>query len=272
MALLYDQTKKFIRKTACKYKGVTDIEDLEQEGYFGLCEAVQKYDSNQGVMFLSYASHWINQHMRRYIENSSNVVRIPSHAYRKMLKYDDIVKRFQCLAGRMPTDQDLCYYLELSRAQLIELQKNRGMFKIGSTDSVLPGDDNDLTVGETIASNENIENDIVEDMAAEQLKQLIWSEVDSLPEEQAAVIRNKYIGNLTLEAAGRKMGITGGKARTYESKALRELRKRREFKNKIREFDIIQTSAFGGGVGSFNRTWTSSTEYAAVKLLELEQG
>lgn len=269
MALLYEKTKKFIRKVAYKYKGVTDIEDLEQEGYFGLCEAVQKYDPDQGVRFLSYAGNWINQYMRRYIENNGNVVRIPSHAYRKMLKYDDIVKRFQCLTGRMPTDRDLRYYLEISQEQLIELEKNRSMLKIGSTDSILPGVDNDITVGETIASSENMENDIVEDMAVEQLKQLLWSEVDSLPPEQSAVIRSKYMGNLTLEAAGQQMGITGSKARTYESKALRELRRRRSFMNRVKEFDVIQTHAYRSSVTSFDRTWTSSTEYAALKLLEI---
>jgi len=173
------------------------------------------------------------------------------------------------MTGRMPTDRDLRYYLEISQEQLAELEKNKGMLAIGSTDSILPGDDNDITVGETVVSSENIENDIVEDIAKQQLKQLLWSEVDSLPDEQAAVIRSKYIGNLTLEKTGQQMGITGSKARTYESKALRALRRCRDFINRVREFDVIQTQAYGGGVGSFNRTWTSSTEYAAMKLLEM---
>ena len=40
MLVLWQQNKGFIYKIAMKYQGYAEIEDLLQEGYLGLCEAV----------------------------------------------------------------------------------------------------------------------------------------------------------------------------------------------------------------------------------------
>ena len=48
MQLLYDQNKQFIYKIAKKLIMFSDIEDLMQEAYFGLYEAVNRFDSSHG--------------------------------------------------------------------------------------------------------------------------------------------------------------------------------------------------------------------------------
>lgn len=269
MALLYDQTRHFIYQIANRYKGSSDIEDLEQEGYFGLCEAVKRYDPDQGVKFLSYASHWINQIMMRYIENHGNVVRIPSHNHSRMLQYDNLVKKFARDYNREPTDREICGYLEISKQQLKHLKRDRQMRSISSTDSLLATDGNELTLGDTIASTEDMEAYVIDKVAAEQLRSVVWSEVDRLPEQQGNALKYRYIGEMTLDAIGQVMGITRESVRQHERKALRSLRCKHDFIRLVKEYDIIQTKAYGGGVSSFNRTWTSSTEYAAMKLLEM---
>lgn len=47
---------------------------------------------------------------------------------------------------------------------------------------------------------------------------------------------------------------------------------REELKRLLRPFlvDYICTYAYRGSVDNFNRTWTSSTEYSAMQLIEME--
>lgn len=56
MTLLWQQNQNFITMIARKYSSCAEMEDLEQEGYIGLYEAVRHYDASSGVPFINYAA------------------------------------------------------------------------------------------------------------------------------------------------------------------------------------------------------------------------
>lgn len=107
MEQLYKQNIGYIKKIANRYKAYEDFDDLIQEAYFGLHEAVQRYENTGETLFMSYASFWIRQAMTRYIENNGRVVRIPSHTYQRVIKYKRIVSAYKSQLDRKPTDKVL---------------------------------------------------------------------------------------------------------------------------------------------------------------------
>lgn len=102
MLQLWQQNKGFIYKLAKRYSGYAELEDLTQEGYLGLCEAVHQYDLDMGVPFINYAAFWIKQAMRRYIDNCSSVVRIPVHAKEDIREYQKVLKEYWKYYGHEP--------------------------------------------------------------------------------------------------------------------------------------------------------------------------
>ncbi|MCP1110328.1 sigma factor [Ohessyouella blattaphilus] len=82
MLLLWQQCEKFIIMIANKYKRIAEVEDLTQEGYFALCQAVEKYDGTKEATFIHYLAIWLKQTYSRYIMNNSHNIRVPVHAYR----------------------------------------------------------------------------------------------------------------------------------------------------------------------------------------------
>ena len=60
MLKLWEQNKGFIAKMARKYSGYAEMDDLMQEGYLALNEAVEHY-ADKGAAFLTYAAFWIRQ-------------------------------------------------------------------------------------------------------------------------------------------------------------------------------------------------------------------
>lgn len=55
----------------------TNRSDLVQEGSAALFRAVDGFDWRRGLLFRTYAVHWLNQAFRNYLYNFSNTVRVP---------------------------------------------------------------------------------------------------------------------------------------------------------------------------------------------------
>lgn len=272
MALLYDQVKDFIRSVAWQYRDTGELEDLLQEGYLALYPAIDNYDAAAGVKFLTYASHWIHQRMRRYLQNNGSCMRIPVQCLeqiRKMKKYQsDYEKEY----GREPSAVEIARFMWLTLEQVRALQENACMANLRSLDAPVVGVDGteDATVGDLVAAAGNQEEDILDRMEKESLCCTLWRCVDSLPGIQPEVIRSRYQRKLTLRECGVSCGLTAAAARQQHDKALRSLRSGENGKL-LRQFLpedswIYNSALIGGGVGHFAHTWTSSTERVALEL------
>ncbi len=61
-------------------------EDLLQEGYFGLVEAVKRYDNTRNTRFSTYASWWIMQAYTDYASKHTSTIRLPAYLRTKLRK------------------------------------------------------------------------------------------------------------------------------------------------------------------------------------------
>lgn len=267
MLQLWEQNRGFINKMALSYRGCEEIEDLEQQGYLGLCQAVDKYDPDEDVPFINYAAFWIRQSMMQYIDNYGSVVRIPSYKQQKQNRYKKFVHDFERQTGRKPTGDETCYYMGIDSGNLEDIQNSIITKQIGSLDSYISEDDN-MTVGDSVPADMDVESSVLDEIEREELKNIIWPMVDDLPEEQGQVIHLLYREGKTLKYIGELLGVPGGHVQGIKQKALRELRKSKR-KKELYAFlpEVLGSMAYGhNGLGEFNCTWTSSTELTALRM------
>ena len=107
MQWLYEKNMPLIKCILKPYTAYESIEDLLQEAYFGLWEAVQHYETSENVLFMTYAGYWIKQAVMRYIENCGSVVRIPTATRQKISRYKKTVERLLQEQSRVPTDKEI---------------------------------------------------------------------------------------------------------------------------------------------------------------------
>lgn len=272
MLLLWQQTERFIGKMALKYQGYADIEELKQEGYFGLHAAVQHYDAEQGVTFLSYAGFWIKQIMLRYIDRCGSVVKIPINLRYKVQKYRKIASEYRKYYGREATDREMRAFLDVDDAELDRIKQGLKMGQIQSLSTPI-GEEEDTELVDMLASDEDIEEDVIKRLDTAAMKRELWIAVDKLPPDQSEVIRKRYKERMTRKDAGDCLGITAGAVQNLESKAMRTLRipsRCRKFKVYFEEY-LTASPVHHVGVASFNRTWTSEVEREALRREEMER-
>ena len=272
MAILYDQVKDFIHAMAYKYHGQGELEDLEQEGFLALYDAIDHYEADQGVKFLTYASHWIRQRMQKYIQNTGSSLRLPAGRQEAIRKYRKFCTEFQAEQGCKPTEAELCRSLWLTLEQLREIQYDACMTAVKSLDAPIKGaeGEEDTTLGELAAFAADPCEELLDRLEQEELCSILWQCVDGLPGKQPDVIRSRYKDNMTMKQCGQFCGISEAEVRKQQLKALRSLRSGENAK-KLRPFLpgdawIYSGALIGNGVDHFNQTWTSSTERVALEL------
>lgn len=273
MGMLFNQVRNFIYSIALRYQSHEDVEDLTQEGFLALYSVIDRYDPEYGTKFLTYAEHYIRQRMQRYIQNNAGVVRMAAHFHERLHKYNRLRNTILAEYNREPTNREIAYHLGISLNQVGEFKKNAQMARLGSLDSLVQGYDGDVTLGELVPAGEDMEADVLDQVQQEQLRAVIWDCVDQLPDRQPEVIRKRYQDNKTLKEIAGDYGVTPELIRQIESKAMRELRKSRHC-NRLRPFMEERIYSMGvrmNGARHFDRTWTSSTEYAALRLAEWRQ-
>lgn len=273
MLQLWKQNKGFIATIARKYSAGAEMEDLEQEGYIALCEAVWNYDPARGMSFISYAAFYIKRRMRICVDNS-RTVRLSFNAGDEVRQYQKIMREYRQEYGCDPSDRELCAFLYVSREKLDQIRKAAQMGNIRSLSEPIPGMDEDISLGDTVASGEDMEENTIREIDKEQMKRELWIAVDQLPGDLPAAVRLRYKDRLTLEKTGQALGVNRERARQLESKAMRILRQPHRCKVFRGYFEEYLSAApiHHVGVQRYLETWESEVEREALRWAEKELG
>ena len=227
--LIYTTIKKYRYACQSGYSSlpIIEMDELMHESYFGLVKAIESYEANQGTLFMSYASFWIRQYVKRYLENCGQVVRVPVHRQQQIYQYNEATSYYLRHFNKEPSTKEYARWLKVSVKVINDLEKFMFQSKIRSLDAPLLGEENESnTLADTVTSNFSIEDNIVEKVTKEQIKNDLWRLVGEVlkDEKLIKIIKLRYQNNVTLREIGNLMGASIEQVRQYEQKALKKLR------------------------------------------------
>jgi RNA polymerase sigma factor (sigma-70 family) len=224
---IVEQNYKLVISTAKRFarKGI-DFMDLVEEGNMGLIKAVEKFDTSKNIAFSTYAHYWIEQYIRRAIENQTKTIKIPSHIWDLLNLWMKTYGSLREKLNREPLPDEIAHKLRFTKLQTKNILRAVQVFN-GTTSLDTPiGDDSDVFVKDFVADDKIKSPESVTEIIRTNAD--IGKALDYLPEREKEVIRMRFgIGGfkpVSLEEIGRLLKISRERVRQIEIMALKRLK------------------------------------------------
>ena len=233
--LFIESNLRLVTSRAYKYlNNGLEYLDLVQEGMFGLMKAVDRYDVSKGYKFSTYAINWINQSIKRAVDDQGSTIRLPVHAREQLRLYKRVAGILKRELNRNPTMEEIAEATGLSLDQVKNLSTSDiSMISLNEPLRNKKNEESD-EMGDFIPNSEaEVFETVSDSILAEEVNNLLTK--TGLNEREKLVLTHRYGLNgvpiMTLEEIGQQLNITRERVRQIESRAIKRLRNSRYIKD-----------------------------------------
>jgi RNA polymerase primary sigma factor len=200
------------------------MEDLVNEGNVGLMNAVDRFDPTVGSRFSTYATYWIDQAIRRAVQNSSQMIHIPSYLMEQIGHMKLAMRDLEIQLGRPPNMNEIATHMQISprKAQAIT-QAIRAC--------TCPKEETNNEEGQswtaTIADTRSPAPD--EEIFTKSEADFVGAMLSRITEREAKVLKMRYGitqkngKRMSLKEIGEAVGLTRERVRQIEKEAKKKL-------------------------------------------------
>ena len=221
---LIESNLRLVLKTAHKkrFKAYQNhLSDLVQEGNIGLIRAIEKFDTRMNYRFSTYAVHWVEHYICRYITNKRRLVRLPVYKEELIAKIAKTTDRYHSLFYRNPTVEEISEEIRVGKEAI--KQTLQIMNEISFENNLVFTEDSNLSdVSYSEFSKYSPEQICFKNMMQADIEKLFAI----LTEREQKVIRLRYAFGYkkhTLKEVGEVLRVTPETIRKIESVAIQKL-------------------------------------------------
>lgn len=204
-----------------------ELMDLIEEGNLGLLQAIDKFEPEKGYRFSTYAVYWIEQYIRKYIEEQSGSIKIPSHAWGNLKKWFRAWNELKEANGRDPSLNEMAAELSLTARQVKSIMDTLSAAKGVDSLTTLVHEEEETTLEDLISDDgKGNPHDV---FLKNENQNSIKKSMEDLSDRDRQVIIMRYglADNepKTLGEVAEILGLSRERVRQIEERAVNTLRK-----------------------------------------------
>ena len=218
-----------------KMLSAIDRQDLRQEGYLGLLNAVDRYNYRHGTCFMTFAYYQVRQNIDYSVSSQFKNVKIPLNVISKITYIASISQQLTKKLGREPSLTELSRELNMGSQEINDIKlinsRSSNLNESNKTDYF-------FDLAENIPDTE--QRDITDLINEEQCKKIIANVINSMKPNNRTILTLRYGLNgdspLPREQIGMILGLTGERVRQIEANALKQLARNSELMEVMKYF------------------------------------
>lgn len=199
-----------------------DFIDVIQEGCLGLMRAADRFDPRVGARFSTFATHWIQQGIRRALAEKSRTIRIPVNRIPEVRETLVVRARLAAKLGRAPIAEEIAAATGRETSKVEELLP--AIAPIDSIDARIPS--TEKLLGETI--EDRATPTPLDSAMEEETRRAVKAVLHELPQRQRIILSMRhgidYPRECTLDEIGDALGLSRERIRQVEKVATASVR------------------------------------------------
>ena len=192
-------------------------EDLVQVGTVGLIKAVDRFDTDRGVQFSTYATPTIVGEIKRHFRDRGWAIRVPRRLQEMRISLSRATSELSQQNGRSPTVAELAEHLGVTEEEVLEGLESAQAYATSSLDAGTSDSDESIGLGATIGdvdqALEGVDN-------RESLKPLLTA----LPERERQILFLRFFDNKTQSEIAEELNISQMHVSRLLTRTLAQLR------------------------------------------------
>jgi len=195
-----------------------DREDLIGDGILGLINAVDRFDPERGIQFVTYATIRIRGQI---LDSLRSRDLLPRPARQRVKHLEEAVTELIGTFGLPPTEEQLAQHLGLSLDQLRQTLMDAS-FEIWSMDAPLAEGAQGFCLQNLLRASEESEPSVRHDLR--EMREQIRCALRQLPHRQRVLLSLYYYEELTMKEIGEILSISESRVSQLHAQAILSLR------------------------------------------------
>jgi RNA polymerase sigma-B factor len=222
MAAREELVRRFLplaRRLARRYERASEpLDDLVQVASVGLVKAIDRFETDHGAGFSSYAVPTILGELKRHFRDAGWALHVPRGMQERVLKVNETVERLSGRLGRSPTPQQVATELQMPVEDVLEAMEAGAAYDTVSLDAPLRSSDDDRgTFADSVGETDG-RFDLIEHSAT------LGRTLRAMPERERSILYLRFAEGLTQVEIAERIGISQMHVSRLIRRALERLR------------------------------------------------
>lgn len=193
-------------------------EDLVQVGTIGLIKSVDRFDTERGVEFSTYATPTIIGEIKRYFRDKGWAIRVPRRLQELRMQISASTAELTQRLGRSPTPRELAEAIGCSVEEIVEGLESSNAYSTLSLDAT---DDDSDGPGQSMLDAMGVDDEALEHV---EIRESVKPLLENLPAREKKILLLRFFKNMTQSQIAEEIGVSQMHVSRLLSRTLEQLR------------------------------------------------